>query len=100
MVGVLADADLYLFTGGDPPSLAALEDLGFAREGAAAVEDRLAGNGTKRMLAHIHPHHAASQEVAKAIGMVSTDTRDEEGEIAWVIEVASTEPIPDQTLDA
>ena len=56
---------------------------GYASEASAAVRDWLAETGTQLFEAHIHPTHAASQRVARAIGLTATSELDEEGEELW-----------------
>jgi RimJ/RimL family protein N-acetyltransferase len=55
---------------------------GYAREGATAVAGWLRGRGVVRFVAHIHPEHAASAGVARALGLAPTDTV-VDGEIRW-----------------
>ncbi|MDA3806132.1 MULTISPECIES: GNAT family N-acetyltransferase [unclassified Clavibacter] len=143
MVGVLADPALYRFTGGEPPSPAALE-VRFARQAAGRSPDGSArwlvwilreratgraagfvqatvtgeGEGTERVAevawlvgtatqgsgaaaecaaamvawlredgvgvvrANIHPDHAASEAVARRLGLAPTDVR-VDGEVRW-----------------
>lgn len=141
MVGVLADPALYRFTGGEPPSAAALE-VRFARQAAgrspdgtarwlvwilrergsgraagfvqATVTDEgaaraaavawlvgtaaqgsgaaaecagamvawLRGEGVGIVRADIHPDHAASEAVARRLGLAPTDVR-VDGEVRW-----------------
>jgi RimJ/RimL family protein N-acetyltransferase len=61
--------------------------LGLAREAAAAVADWLTASGVRRLLAHVHPDHAASAAVARSLGMVSTDVV-VDGEVRWVLDDA------------
>ena len=56
---------------------------GYAREGASAVADWLTGQRVSELVAHIHPDHIASIQVARAIGLIATD-RIVEGEVRWV----------------
>jgi RimJ/RimL family protein N-acetyltransferase len=146
MVGVLADAGLYAFTGGSPPSrddldrryarqvrgsgepgevwlnwvvrlgddgpavgyvqatvqpAAASAELawvvgarwqgrGIAREATGLVLDHLLATGIRRVVAHVHPDHVASQRVAVRLGLVATQRR-VDGEVEWVLE-QSPEP--------
>jgi RimJ/RimL family protein N-acetyltransferase len=141
MVGVLADPALYRFTGGEPPSPAALEarfarqaagrspdgsarwfvwvlrdrgsgraagfvqatvtgegperaaevawlvgtaaqGSGAAAECAAAVVAWLREEGVGILRADIHPDHAASEAVARRLGLAPTDAR-VDGEVRW-----------------
>ena len=59
---------------------------GFATDAVTAVRDWLAANTVRRLEAHIHPRHEASQAVAQAIGMVRSGERDDE-EI-WAVDLA------------
>lgn len=61
---------------------------GFARAGATAMTDWLAVQGVRRFVAYVHPDHAASAAVARALGMVATDVV-VDGEVRWV---ASAQP--------
>jgi RimJ/RimL family protein N-acetyltransferase len=56
--------------------------LGYAREAALAVRDRLRDAGVTWFSAYIHPDHAASAGVARALGMAPTGTV-VNGEIRW-----------------
>jgi RimJ/RimL family protein N-acetyltransferase len=56
---------------------------GFARSGAAAMTDWLAVHGVRRLVAYVHPDHAASAAVARSLGMVATDDA-VDGEQRWV----------------
>ncbi|WP_432947853.1 GNAT family N-acetyltransferase [Kribbella sp. CA-253562] len=42
------------------------------------------GNGDLRIVAHVHPGHAASQAVARAVGLSATGELDADGEELWV----------------
>ena len=55
---------------------------GYAREAATAVQTWLRTTGVSEFLAHIHPDHAASAGVARALGLAPTDTV-VDGEIRW-----------------
>ncbi len=63
---------------------------GFGKEAVAAVRDWLAANTVRRMEAHIHPRHEASQAVAQGIGMVRSGECDDEDEEIWAVEFAVT----------
>lgn len=56
---------------------------GFAREGARAMADWLAAHGVRRLVAHVHPDHAASAAVARSLGMLATDDV-VDGELRWL----------------
>jgi RimJ/RimL family protein N-acetyltransferase len=56
--------------------------LGYAKESAAAVAAWLRAHGIERLRANIHPDHAASNAVARSIGLAPTDERFE-GEVVW-----------------
>jgi RimJ/RimL family protein N-acetyltransferase len=56
---------------------------GFASEAALAVAAWLRSHGVSTLTAHIHPDHAASQRVARRLGLEPTDTR-QDGEVRWV----------------
>ncbi len=45
---------------------------GLAREAAAAMTDWLAAHGVRRLVAHVHPDHAASLAVARGLGLQAT----------------------------
>lgn len=55
---------------------------GFATEAAAAMVDWLMAAGVTRLVAHVHPDHAASAGVAERLGLRPTDVV-EEGEVQW-----------------
>ncbi|OEU87620.1 acetyltransferase [Streptomyces abyssalis] len=55
---------------------------GYAREGALAMARWLRGHGVDTLVAHIHPEHAASAAVARALGLTPTDTM-VDGEVRW-----------------
>ena len=141
MVDVLADASLYRFTGGQPPTLSELQrryamqtigqsddgsqwwlnwivqardsaraigyvqatvqsrdaireasiawvispDIqgrGLATEAASAMVGWLKLRGVERFVAEIHPGHAASQSVARKLGL-RPSTSVEDGEVRW-----------------
>ena len=59
---------------------------GIAREAAALVlEHLLARDEVTRVVAHVHPDHAASQRVAGALGLTPTE-RLVDGEVEWLLE--------------
>ena len=55
---------------------------GLATEAAAAMVAWLASVGVTRLVAHVHPDHAASAAVAERLGLRPTDVV-EEGEVRW-----------------
>ena len=55
---------------------------GYATEAAAAMVARLTEDGVRVIGAHIHPDHAASAGVARAIGLTPTPTV-VDGEVRW-----------------
>jgi RimJ/RimL family protein N-acetyltransferase len=55
---------------------------GYAREAAQAMAAWLREAGVSRLTAHIHPDHAASAGVARALGLSPTETV-VDGEIRW-----------------
>ena len=61
---------------------------GFASEAVTALRDWLAANNVRRIEAHIHPRHEASQAVAERIGMVRSGECDDEDEEIWAAELA------------
>lgn len=144
MTPLLADATLYAFTGGQPPTLAELraryqrqvsgrspdgaeawlnwivrrrddgqavgfvqaaispdppppapvtavlawvlgarhQGMGYAREAGEALIAWLASAGVHRLVAYIHPEHAASMGVARALGLRATGER-VDNEVVW-----------------
>ena len=56
---------------------------GFATEGATAMRDWLADQGTAQFTAHIHPDHVVSGRVAAAVGLRPTEDVDNDGEVIW-----------------
>ena len=63
---------------------------GFATEAATAVNAWLRDGGIRRIEAHIHPSHVASQAIARKIGLSLSGTIDDDGEEIW----ASQSPEP------
>jgi RimJ/RimL family protein N-acetyltransferase len=59
------------------------QGLGFATEAVTAVSDWLGERAVRRIEAHIHPRHEASQAVAQRIGMVRTGECDGDDEEIW-----------------
>jgi RimJ/RimL family protein N-acetyltransferase len=55
---------------------------GYAREAAGAMVGRLREEGVATVTAHIHPDNAASQGVARALGLAPTTTV-VDGEVRW-----------------
>lgn len=144
MVVVLAHPDLYLFTGGEPPSRPDLERRyarqvlghspdgseiwinhvvvapggeravgcvqatlavggshaeiawvigrtwqrrGYATQAALLLLQDLRDRGVRQIVAHIHPEHAASQCVARRLGLQPTEIM-EDGETRWIGDLA------------
>jgi RimJ/RimL family protein N-acetyltransferase len=134
MANVLADPNLYTFTGGEPPTVEALENRycrqlagpsrteehwlnwviqyddqlvgyvqasvtgstaeiawvigtdwqgrGYAKEAALGLVGWLNEQGVERIIAHVHPDHAASAAVTAAAGLTRTEQLDD-GEYLW-----------------
>ena len=55
---------------------------GYAQEAAAALVEALGEAGVPRVVAHIHPEHAASEGVARRCGLLPTETF-HDGERLW-----------------
>lgn len=55
---------------------------GIAKEAAGALVDWLAGRSVRRVIAHVHPDHAASAGVAAAAGLTPTE-ESQDGEVRW-----------------
>ncbi|WP_420822062.1 GNAT family N-acetyltransferase [Streptomyces avicenniae] len=55
---------------------------GIATEAARGLVGWLAGRSVHRVVAHVHPEHAASAAVAHALGLAPTPHR-QDGEIRW-----------------
>jgi RimJ/RimL family protein N-acetyltransferase len=58
------------------------QGAGYAREAATAVRNWLRDGGVLDVVAHVHPEHAASAAVARALGLAPTNTV-VDGEIRW-----------------
>jgi RimJ/RimL family protein N-acetyltransferase len=58
------------------------QGLGYGSEAAAALVHALVAAGTPRVIAHVHPAHAASEGVARHCGLSPTDEF-HEGERCW-----------------
>ena len=58
---------------------------GIAREAAGPVLDHVVAGGARRVVAHVHPDHVASQRVAARLGLAATN-RVVDGEVEWVLE--------------
>ncbi|WP_137754776.1 GNAT family N-acetyltransferase [Agrococcus sp. SGAir0287] len=56
---------------------------GIATEAAVALAAWLRARGVHELVAHVHPEHAASVAVARAIGLAPTTTI-VDGEVRWV----------------
>jgi RimJ/RimL family protein N-acetyltransferase len=61
---------------------AGYQGRGYAREAAAAAAAMLSAEGVSGFTAHIAPAHAASNAVARRLGMSPTDQVDD-GEVLW-----------------
>ena len=61
---------------------------GYAREAATALAAWLPAAGVRRLVAYIHPEHAASMAVARALGLAATDAC-VDAEIVWERSTAS-----------
>ncbi len=55
---------------------------GLASEAAGVMRDWLKARGVERFVAHVHPAHAASQSVARKLGLHPTPLI-EDGEVRW-----------------
>ncbi|MFI9720313.1 GNAT family N-acetyltransferase [Streptomyces sp. NPDC052396] len=64
---------------------------GIATEAARALVGRLGRWGVRRVLAHVHPDHAASAAVAAAAGLSPTGHR-QDGEVRWALELPPGAP--------
>ncbi|MFD8913027.1 GNAT family N-acetyltransferase [Streptomyces sp. NPDC059575] len=62
---------------------AAYQGEGYAREGARAMAEWLRAGGVSALSAYIHPGHAASMAVARALGLVVSGAV-VGGEVRWV----------------
>jgi uncharacterized protein (DUF1684 family) len=60
-----------------------VQGRGVATEAATAMADWLTAAGVTRLVAHVHPDHAASAAVAARLGLRRTDVV-EDGEVRWV----------------
>lgn len=80
IVDVRREADLAWVLGPDA------QGRGLATEAASAVVARLADDGVARFTAHVRADHAASEGVARRIGLRPTD-RVEDGERVWRLDV-------------
>jgi RimJ/RimL family protein N-acetyltransferase len=83
MASVLADRQLYTFTGGGAPSVAELEDR-YAAQVAGVSDD-----GSQRWLNRVLRHRTSRE----AVGYVQATVEEHEGrraaEVAWVVGVSS-----------
>lgn len=61
---------------------------GFGARAAHLLVAEVAGLGARRLLAHIHPAHPASQRIAAALGLQPTDIV-VDGEVRWAGAVIS-----------
>lgn len=64
------------------------QGLGYAREAGQALVAWLTSTGVNRLVAYIHPEHAASMGVARALGLEPTDDR-VDNEVVWERIIAS-----------
>ena len=55
---------------------------GYAKEAAWALTEWLRGETVEKIVAHVHPEHHASQQVASATGLRATSTVIDEG-VRW-----------------
>ncbi len=60
-----------------------VQGRGLATEAARAMSELLSAAGVRRLVAHVHPDHAASARVAERLGLRRTNVV-EDGEIRWV----------------
>ena len=58
------------------------QGCGYAKEAVALLKSKLTDSRIKRLTAHIHPDHRASQQVASATGFLNTGDR-RDGEEVW-----------------
>ena len=63
-----------------------VQGRGLATEAARAMVGLLTAAGVRRLVAHVHPDHAASARVAERLGLRPTDVV-EDGEVRWVASV-------------
>jgi len=63
----------------------AWQGRGYAKEAAVGLVAWLRAQGAGRIIAHVHPDHAASASVAAAAGLSRTDQLDD-GELLWVLD--------------
>jgi RimJ/RimL family protein N-acetyltransferase len=61
----------------------AAQGRGYAKEAASSLVGRLSQAGWT-VIAHIHPGHLASQQVARAAGLTPTGDVRDDGEVRWV----------------
>lgn len=60
----------------------AWQGRGYARRATGLLVEALITDGTRDLIAHIHPDHTASQRIAKSLGMTPRNTV-VDGEIRW-----------------
>ncbi len=60
-----------------------VQGRGLATQATREMVDRLTAVGVRRLVAHVHPDHAASARVAERLGLRRTDVV-EDGEVRWV----------------
>lgn len=74
-------------TNGEPTEIAWVigqpwQGQGYATRAAQLLVDHLAGRGVQALVAHIHPHHSASQAIASRLGLRPTAVV-VDGETRW-----------------
>lgn len=77
------EADIAWVTG------AHAQGNGYASEAAAGMKTWLIGQGVRRITAHIHPDHHASNGVARRLGLQPTGDFDD-GERRWELRPSTT----------
>jgi RimJ/RimL family protein N-acetyltransferase len=70
----------------------AFQRRGYAREAAVAVRGWLRAQGVGRFIAHIHPEHAASMAVARALELRPTAVA-VDGEVRWESAASGDPPL-------
>jgi RimJ/RimL family protein N-acetyltransferase len=60
----------------------ASQGRGYAREAAALMVEQLRRDGAAVLVAHVHPEHAASMAIARALGLTPGAAR-ADGEVRW-----------------
>lgn len=62
-------------------------------EAAPPDGESLERDGIATVIAHIHPHHVASQRIATALGLRPTDAF-VDGEVRWIGDLSPEDPQP------